>query len=384
MPERLAPMKHPRFWPLPLLILVGCTGVKPSGSAAIAIPPCPSPAIIQNQGIVSTLATGATSLYNLILDDHDNLYTISHAIISKLTPDGKSTAITKDGSLISQQIETRTVPNPLAIAVAPDGTLYALAGLDQLYKMTVDGTVTTKALPPLDVGNPGLIVDHLGNVYISINSPNYGPTSPGQSYIAKVTPDGTFSLFAGQKDVSAGLQDGQGTAARFSHPSALAVDAANNLYVADAGNYAIRRVTPDGTVTTVVGKGAPVIPPSPMPGMPSPDLTPLYQGTITAIGLTVDPVGNLYYTSNDNRVHRITPAGQSSVFAGDGTPCPPNGLACLDTCPATPPPDTCYKDGPAASAEFYLPSTVMANQEGKLYVLDRTNNYENHRIRVIQ
>ena len=72
--------------------------------------------------------------------------------------------------------------------------------------------------------------------------------------IRLIQPDDAVSTLAGGKE---GFADGIGAAAAFHTPSALALDHEGNLYVADTGNHAIRKVAPDGTVTTVAGSGSP-------------------------------------------------------------------------------------------------------------------------------
>src|SRR6185503_5083685 len=68
--------------------------------------------------------------------------------------------------------------------------------------------------------------------------------------IRAVSPDGrVFTLAGGER----GFADGRGAAARFNTPSGLTVDASGTLYVADTGNNAIRRITPDGVVSTIAG-----------------------------------------------------------------------------------------------------------------------------------
>src|SRR5262249_32257173 len=89
----------------------------------------------------------------------------------------------------------------------------------------------------------GLAADSVGNLYVM---------DAGNSNVRKITPDGQVSTFAGATGES-GSTDGLGTAAKFNGPSAIAVDAADNVYVVDTYNYTIRKITPDGQVTTIAG-----------------------------------------------------------------------------------------------------------------------------------
>src|ERR1700722_5615750 len=95
-------------------------------------------------------------------------------------------------------------------------------------------------------------------------------------------------------------------------PFAGAVDGTGNLFIADAGNNRIRKVTPDGTITTVAGSGA--------EGFGG-DL-----GSATAaqlflpVGVTVDAAGNLLIAdSNNERIRKVTSGGTISTVAGNGT-----------------------------------------------------------------
>jgi sugar lactone lactonase YvrE len=86
-------------------------------------------------------------------------------------------------------------------------------------------------------------VDGSGNIYV-------GDTFNGT--VRKIAPDGTVNTLAGSP-AGTGGSDGQGSAALFFLPLGVAADSAGNVYVADAYNATIRRITPDGTVTTLAG-----------------------------------------------------------------------------------------------------------------------------------
>jgi secreted PhoX family phosphatase len=88
----------------------------------------------------------------------------------------------------------------------------------------------------------GLAVDIFGNIYM---------TDTANSTIRKITPGGVVTTLAGLAGM-AGLQDGTGSGAFFNQPKGLTVDISGNVYVADTGNAAIRKITPAGVVTTLV------------------------------------------------------------------------------------------------------------------------------------
>jgi len=153
--------------------------------------------------------------------------------------------ITAEGvvSTLAFSLETSSVYQP-AIAVALDkaGNIYAggrptyPAGV---YKIAPSGVVTNMAP---SITPEGLATDAAGNVYASFDQA-----------IFRVTPSGEVSTLAGSPS-NAGSADGTGADARFSTPRGLTVDRAGNVYVADAGNFTVRKVTPAGVVTTVVGR----------------------------------------------------------------------------------------------------------------------------------
>lgn len=165
----------------------------------------------------------------------------------------------------------------------------------------------------------------------------------GNNAIRKISPAGVVSTLAG--GVAEGFTDGSGPAARFNSPSGLALDAQGNVYVADTSNNAIRKITPGGAVSTLAGSGA----------------AGLVDGVGGAAnfnyprGLTVDPAGNVYVADFYNfAIRKVSPAGAVQTLAGSGYSGNLNGM------------------GPAAA--FARPSGVAVGLDGALYIADTANN----------
>jgi len=146
----------------------------------------------------------------------------------------------------------------------------------------------------------GVAVTADGTIYVAD-----GGDSPR---IRRIAPDGHVSTLAGGER---GFTDGTGPAARFDTPSALTLDPAGMLYVADTGNNAIRRIAPDGRVTTVAGNG--------LPGFgDGPAFDARFNGPI---GVAADPHGRVLVADTYNdRIRVIDPDGMVRTLAGSGEP----------------------------------------------------------------
>lgn len=192
--------------------------------------------------------------------------------------------------------------SPLGVAVDGSGNVYVADYENNLIrKITQAGIVSTLAGSGAKGADDGvdtvatfnlpeaLAADAVGNVYVADN---------GNDLIRKITPAGQVSTFAGSGQP--GSNDGTGTAASFNSPFGIAIDANGNLYVADSGNNLIRKITPDGTVTTIAGSGSK----GAANGMGK------AASFNTPAGIAVDKSGNIYVADeNNNLIRKITPAG---------------------------------------------------------------------------
>src|SRR5439155_6059077 len=144
----------------------------------------------------------------------------------------------------------------------------------------------------------GVAVDRAGNVYVADTFNNA---------IRKVTAGGVVTTLAALPG-SFGSTDGTGSNARFNYPDKLDVDSAGNVYVADSGNSTIRKVTPEGVVTTLAGKAG---------SFGSANGTGNVARFNTPEGIAVDSTGNVYVADLGNcTIRKITPAGEVTTLAG--------------------------------------------------------------------
>jgi sugar lactone lactonase YvrE len=144
----------------------------------------------------------------------------------------------------------------------------------------------------------GLAADSAGNLYVADASGNT---------IRKITPTGVVSTLAGSTG-AVGSQDGTGADARFNQPGGLTVDSAGNVYVADTGNATIRKITPAGIVTTLAGSAA---------NRGNRDGVGNTAWFNSPSGVAVDAAGILYVADAMNAtIRKITPDGTVSTLAG--------------------------------------------------------------------
>jgi DNA-binding beta-propeller fold protein YncE len=180
----------------------------------------------------------------------------------------------------------------------------------------------------------GVAIDAHGNLYVSDGG--------DLNLIRRIDSEGIVTTIAGGGE---GFVDGLAAAAGFHTPSGLALDTAGNLYIADAGNHAIRRLSPDGMVTTIAGDGVPG-------DLDGPARLARFNGPV---GVAVAADGTIFVADTYNdRIRRISPEGYVSTVAGGAAPG--------------------YQDGPAHEALFDTPCGVAILPSGGLIVADTGNH----------
>lgn len=183
----------------------------------------------------------------LAIDPAGNLYVADHAgnTLRKVTPAAVVTTVA-GGSQVAGDVDgvgsSARFSAPAGVAIDGAGNLYIADTTNHaIRKVTPGGAVTTLASAGFDAP-VGVAVDSAGNVYVADQD----------DAIRKVSPAGVVTVVAGAANTP-GRADGTGSAARFNAPTGIAVDGADDLYVADTNNHAIRRITPAGVVTTIAG-----------------------------------------------------------------------------------------------------------------------------------
>ena len=291
--------------------------------------------------------SGPSALFSnpqgVVADAQGNVYVADgfNNRIRKITPAGDVTTYAGDGNpgFADGPAATAEFYAPQGIAIDAQGNLYvADIGNNSIRKISTAGVVSTfagngtrgyvnGAAATAEFNNPqGVAVDATGNVFVADRSNNL---------IRKITAAGVVSNFAGSG--AAYYYNSTTNLSSFNGPKGVAVDASGNVYVADAGNYSIRKITAAGTATTIAG--------SPV------------QTTIigSPAGISIDSQGNLYIADQGGRILEITTSNILYTLAGTAN-------------------TSGYADGNGVVAKFFSPQGVTIDNKGNIYVADYENN----------
>jgi hypothetical protein len=221
-----------------------------------------------------------------------------------------------------------------------DGNGLGLHSTNVVRKITPAGIVTTLAGTFNEEGSAdgigeaarfnspdSLAIDASNNIYVA---------DPVDNTIRKITPDGLVTTLAGRAGEKGGAADGMRGLARFYSPSAIAVDHDGIVYVADNGNNMIRKITPDGLVTTWAGRRRWY--------MDFADGNGAAARFAQPEGLTVDRFGNVYVSDN-TRVRKISPTRMVTTIAGN-------------------------QRGGYGEGGFYDPKGIAVDAEGNVFVVN--------------
>ena len=280
--------------------------------------------------------------------------------VRKISPAGVVTTLVGTGSMsdVDGTGTGASIRYPNGIAVDASGTVYVAIQSNRIRKITpagvlttlagsatptyLDGTGTIAGFNVTNNGTNGVAVDAFGNVYVA---------DVGNNRIRRIETAGVgVTILAGGTSGTPTFADGVGAYAGFNLLQGVAVDTAGNVYVADYGNNRIRKVTAAGVVTTFAGSGT----------LTYLDGTGTNAGFKSPAGVAVDSSGNVYVAdTNNNRIRKITAVGVVTTLAGSGT--------------------SSYGDGTGTNTGFNVPSGLVVDASGNVYVADTSN----HRIRKI-
>ncbi|MFI6038124.1 RICIN domain-containing protein [Streptomyces sp. NPDC051315] len=299
--------------------------------------------------------------YGVVVDSNGTLYVSdnNNHRVRKITTDGRISTVAgtgvagfsgDDGAAVSAQLN-----DPREVAVDRAGNLYiADAENHRVRKVTADGKISTVAgtgtagfsgddglATAAELNYPyGLVVDSNGTLYVSDNN---------NHRVRKITTDGKINTVAGTGAAGFEGDGGPAASAQLNSPYGVSVDGAGDLYIADADNHRVRKVTADGKISTVAGTGA--------EGFDGDDGPAASAQLNFPLAVVVDNAGTLYVSDHNNhRVRRITTDGKISTVAGTGT----EGFD--------------GDDGPAASAQLNYPFGLAVDCVDALYIADYVNN----------
>lgn len=235
---------------------------------------------------------------------------------------------------------------PYSITTDAEGNLYTTDLEDpRIRKITPDGFVSFYAgtgKEGFKDGNADSAQFYSGNMIVADDQANIYIADARNNRIRKISNTGQVTTIAGTGE--AGYRDGSGATAEFNNPGGIALDSrSGNIYVMDRKNFRIRKITPDGQVSTFAGSGR--------PGRTD------GKGELAGFSgnthdMVIDNNGDIFF-GDDHRVRMVSPSGVVSTIAGSTAG---------------------YEDGDCNSAKFNLPFGLCVDVLGNIFISDLGNN----------
>lgn len=335
------------------------SGLKPITSDAQSPAPSYTVTTFAGSGIAGFAdGTGTAAIFNhpmgLALDKAGNLYVadVQNRRIRKITPSGVVSTIAGNGQLGSANgIDTAAeFYDPVRLALDDSGNVYVTDAKfnNMIRKITPAGVVSTFAGGGEGnvngTGTSAKFDDPLG-ITVNVSGDIYVSQAAAVPEIRQLTPQAVVTTFAGSG--MQGSANGIGTTASFNAPDGMCHDSLGNIYLADANNFIIRKITPTAVVTTIAGIAGTY------GSADGPGNTATFK---TPWDVTVDANGYVYVADAfNNTIRRISPTDTVTTIAGTA------GLSGS-------------ANGPGSSATFYTPSGVVVDRNGNIYVADSYNN----------
>ncbi|MBC7388717.1 MAG: SMP-30/gluconolactonase/LRE family protein [Opitutaceae bacterium] len=325
---------------------------------------------ISPNGLVSTLAGSGlagridekgnaasfNSPFGVTVDANRNVYVADYLnnTIRKISPTGivstlagiSATGGLSDGKSNDGKGPVTFLLSPTGVSVDAKGSVYVSDQFDnKIKKISNTGVLSTLAgsgaFGNVDGQGISSSFGYPNGIALDVEDNLYVADASNNS-IRKISPTGLVSTLAGSR--IQGSANGQGSEASFNSPNGVAVDADGNVYVADYGNRKIRKITPTGIVSTLAGSGL--------------------EGSVDGIGITasfirpssiaVDATKNVYVTDESNhKIRKISSSGFVSTLAGSGS--------------------IGSTDGQGTAASFYYPNGIAVDAYGNIYVGDTDN-----------
>jgi sugar lactone lactonase YvrE len=289
---------------------------------------------------------------SVTLDKSGNLFIVDSIRIRKVSSDRTITTVAGNGDSSIAAVSSQ-LGLPSGIAVDSESNLFVADGLNhRILKVSPNGMITTVA----GKGTPGFSGDGGPALSAQLTLPsalaldvagNLFIADNGNHRIRKISVSGVISTVAGTGVSGFGGDGGPATSALIRAPNGVAIDTAGNLFIADTGDNRIRKVNASGMITTVAGNGT--------RGLGGEGSSATSAQLNAPVGIAIDATGNLFVADSGNhRIRKITPAGIITTIAGNGS----LGFS--------------GDGGSTISAQLSQPSSVATDSTGNLFVIDNS------------